>query len=273
MPRAVTGVKVARAVSPTGPGEIPVAVRRLFTEGFHVADIAEPLASFDAEVPGDVVAQVMDADGFSVAGVRRRGLVAGYVERDRLASGPCGAVMTDFRAVTQLEGSAPLSAAIRALTRQPRVFVTALGGVAGVVTPDDVQKPPARMWLFGMVTMIELRYTRLIAEYCPDGTWREYLSEGRLKKAESFMAERRRRSRPVGLLESLQLSDKGKIIARNEQIRSQTIFASQREAEDGIRLLEGLRNNLAHAQDIVSSDWEAVVQLSGHLDRALDVTD
>jgi hypothetical protein len=270
MPRAMTQPKVARAVSTAGPGEIPVGVRRLFAEGFQVADVAEPLPSFDAETPGDVVAQTMDADGFSVAGVRRRGLVTGFVERDGLGSGSCGDAAKDFRGATRLEASAPLSAAIRGLARQPRVFVTALGRVAGVVTPDDVQKPAARMWLFGMVTMIELRYTHLIAECCPEGSWREYLSEGRLKKAEEFMTERHRRHRPAGLLDCLQLSDKGQIVAKNEKIRSQTIFTSRRQAEDGIRLLEGLRNNLAHAQDIVSSDWEAIVQLSAHLDRALE---
>jgi len=270
MPRAVTRPKVAHAVATTGPGEIPVGVRRLFAEGFQLADIAEPLPSFDAETPGDVVAQFMEADGFSVAGVRRRGLVSGFVERERLGAGPCGAAMKDFRAATRLAGSAPLSAAIRVLAHEPRVFVTAFGGVAGVVTPDDVQKPAARMWLFGMVTMIELRYTHLIEECCPDGSWQEYLSESRLKKAEEFMTERHRRNRPAGLLDCLQLTDKGQIVAKNEKIRSQTIFASRRQAEDGIRLLEGLRNNLAHAQDIVSSDWEAIVQLSSHLDRALD---
>jgi hypothetical protein len=270
MPRAVTRPKASRAVATAGPGEIPASVRRLFAEGFHVADIAEPLASFDAETPGDAVAEIMDADGFSVVGVRRRGLVTGFVEREGLAAGPCGADMTDFRSAIRLESAAPLSAAVRALTRQPRVFVTTLGVVAGVVVPDDVQKPAARMWLFGMVTLIELRYTHLIEELCPDGSWREYLSEGRLKKAEEFMAERHRRNRPASLLDCLQLSDKGQIVARNEKIRGQTIFSSRRQAEDGIRILEGLRNNLAHAQDIVSTDWEAIIQLSGHLDRALD---
>jgi hypothetical protein len=270
MPGAVTPPKRARTDSATAPGEIPVGVRRLFAEGFQVADIAEPLASFDAETPGDVVAEVMDADGFAVAGVRRRGQVSGFVEREGLGAGPCGAAMKDFRAATRLAGSAPLSAAIGVLAREPRVFVTAYGGVTGIVTRDDVEKPAARMWLFGMVTMIELRYTRLIEEACPDESWREYLSEGRVRKAEGFMTERRRRHRSVGLLDCLQLSDKGQIVARNEEIRGRTIFASRREAEDGVRLLEGLRNDLAHAQDIVSSDWEAIVQLSAHLDRALE---
>jgi hypothetical protein len=248
---------------------LPAGVRRLFAEGFQVADVAEPLASFDAETPGPAVAAVMDRDGLTVAGIRRAGRVAGFVEPDGLSDGPCGDGLRKFQAETLLADSAPLSAAVRVLATEPRAFVTALGGVAGLVTRDDLQKPPGRMWLFGMVTIVELRHTRLIAEHCPDERWREYLSEGRQKKAEELMAERRRRHRSVGLLDCLQLSDKGQIVARNEEIRSRTIFASRRQAEEGIRLLEGLRNNLAHAQDIVSADWDAIVQLSGHVDRAL----
>jgi hypothetical protein len=250
--------------------ELPAGVRRLFAEGFQVADIAEPLASFDAETPARTVAAVLDRSGLTVAGVRQDGRVVGFVERPGLGDGPCGAGLKEVPPGAVLADSAPLSAAVRVLAGEPQAFVTAFGEVAGVVARDDLQKPPARMWLFGMVTLIELRYTRLIAELCPGESWREFLSEGRVKKAEDLMAERRRRHRSVGLLDCLQLSDKGQIVARNEGIRSRTVFASRRQAEDAIRLLEGLRNNLAHAQDIVSADWEAIVLLSGHLDRALE---
>jgi hypothetical protein len=34
-------------------------------------------------------------------------------------------------------------------------------------------------------------------------------------------------------------------------------------------MLEGLRNSLAHAQDIVAGDWDAIVRLSDHLERVL----
>jgi hypothetical protein len=158
--------------------DLPAGVRRLFTEGFQVADVAEPLVSFDAETPAAVVGEVMDAGGFAVAGVRRRGRVAGFVERDGLGTGWCGGAMKEIAPDAQLPATAPLSAAVRVLSGEPRGFVTALGGVAGVVTRDDFQKPAARMWLFGMVTMIELRYTRLIADLCPGESWREHLSEG-----------------------------------------------------------------------------------------------
>jgi hypothetical protein len=253
--------------------ELPAGVRRLFTEGFQVADIAEPLASFDAESPARTVAAMLDRSGLAVAGVRRDGRTTGYIDRAELGDGPCGDGRKEFPPGSILADSAPLSAAVRVLAGAPQVFVTAFGEVAGVVTRDDLHKPPARMWLFGMVTMIELRYTRLIQEHCPNDSWRELLSEGRLKKAEELMAERHRRNRSVTLLDCLQLSDKGTVVSKCEAIRCRTIFASRRQVEEGIKLLEGLRNNLAHAQDIVATDWDAIVQLSGHVDRALDVAD
>lgn len=252
-----------------GP-DLPAGIRRLFAEGFQVAEVAGPLASFDAETPAVAVTAVMDRDGFTVAGVRRDGLVVGYVERAELGTGACSDATKEFMPGEILPDTAPLSAAVRVLANGPRAFVIAVGAVAGVVTREDLQKPAARMWLFGMVTLIELRYTRLIADLCPNETWKEYLSEGRLRKAEELMTERRRRNRPVSLLDCLQLSDKGQVVARSEAIRSRTIFASRRQAEDGIKMLEGLRNDLAHAQDIIAADWDAIVELSGHLDRALE---
>ena len=247
--------------------EIPAGVRRLFSEGFQVADVAEPLASFDVEMPGAAVAAIMDRERFAVASVRGDGRVAGFIERASLNDRPCGAVSKEFAREAILPDTASLSACVRVLAGARQVFVTALGEVSGVVTRDDLQKPPARMWLFGMVTMIELRHTRLIRELCPDETWQQYLSPGRLEKARSFHEERRRRNRPADLLDCLQLSDKGRIVARDERVRGQTIFTSRRQAEDGIKMLENLRNSLAHAQDIITSDWDGIVQLAAQLDR------
>jgi CBS domain-containing protein len=249
--------------------QIPEGVRRIFAEGFRVADVAEPLASFDETTPAGDVGRFMDGANFDVVGVRRDGQVWGFVERPLTDTSPCGIAATPFEVPAVLPDSAPLSAAVSALAVAPRAFVTAFGRVAGIVTRADMLKPPVRMWLFGMVTLIELRYARLIEQFCPDESWRQYLSEGRLKKAEELLAERRRRHQDLTLLDCLQLSDKGQIVARDERIRRLTIFPSRTRAEEAVKMLEGLRNNLAHAQDIVSCDWDAIVRLSDHLDRAL----
>jgi hypothetical protein len=156
---------------------------------------------------------------------------------------------------------------LNALSGAPHVFVKTLGAVGGIITSADIQKPAVRMWLFGIVTLIEMRCAELIESMCPENQWKQYLSEGRLQKAESLLAERQRRSQSVRLFDCLQFADKGQIIARHEALRSATIFTSRRQVEDAVAKLEQLRNNLAHAQDIPDSDWDTILRLCAFITR------
>jgi hypothetical protein len=151
-----------------------------------------------------------------------------------------------------------------------RLFVSLLGRVGGIVSRSDLHKPPVRMWLFGMVTLIEMRFSRLIEQFCPGDTWQQFLSAGRLQKASDLLAERIRRNQDLSLLDCLQLSDKAQIVARNPHLRSLTRFGSRRQMEEATKMLERLRNNLTHSQDIVTSDWETIVVLSENLDNVLE---
>ena len=65
-------------------------LRRLFLEGFSAMDIAEPLVSFDAEAEAATVRRFMAERNFDLVGVRRDGLVSGYVRQTELANGCCG---------------------------------------------------------------------------------------------------------------------------------------------------------------------------------------
>ena len=247
--------------------QIPDAIRRVFTETFTARDLAEPLASFDACTPAAEVRDVMTACDFDVVGVRREGRVIGYVHRLSLENGACGDYLRAFEESSALADTAPLLKVLIALIGAPVLFVRTLGGVGGIITAADVQKPPVRMWLFGIVTLIEMRCAELIEQYCPQDVWKQHLSEGRLQKAEALLVERRRRNQAVSLFDCLQFADKGQIIARHEPLRNQTIFTSRREVENAVAKLEQLRNNLAHAQDIPESDWDTIVQLCTFITR------
>lgn len=73
-------------------------MRRLFTEDFNAADLADPCLSFDAERSASAVREVMVRMEATVAGVRVDGLVAGYVRRDDLGSGTVADVVRTFGA-------------------------------------------------------------------------------------------------------------------------------------------------------------------------------
>jgi hypothetical protein len=243
------------------PPRIPPAVKRIFTETFAARDIAEPLASFDAATPAADVRDFMHAHGLEAVGVRELGRLVAYVERDRLREGACGESRRGFAEAAVLDDTEPLLGVLRRLHATPFAFVTVLGQVGGIVTRADLQKAPVRMWLFGVVTLIEMRFSELIEGHCQAEGWKEFLSPARVQKAEAQLADRRRRGQPGGLVDCLQFSDKGNIVARNEEVRALTVFASRRQAETAVKRLERLRNHLAHAEDIPGEDWETVAQL------------
>src|SRR5262249_34335779 len=190
----------------------------VFTEAFTARDIAEPLTSFDADASAAQVRGFMHASDFDVVGMRSEGRIVGYVEKDALGQGACSQSRRDFAAEMILDDAAPLLQVLMKLNQTPLAFVSVLGNVGGIITRADLQKPPVRMWLFGIVTLIEMRCSELIERHCVDG-WKQYLSEARLEKAQALLAEGSRRDQTLRLLGCLQFSDKGQIIARNEEIR------------------------------------------------------
>ena len=187
----MSGDGPAAVVPPRSPGapRIPDAVRRVFAETFTVRDVAEPLASFDAETPAAEVRAFMEDRGFDAVGVRSKGHVVGFVRSDSLENGTCGQRLQPLDEATVLCDSAPLLTVLQALNQVEFVFVAVLGKVGGIITRSDLQKAPLRMWLFGVVTMIEMRFTDLIEQHCPADGWTALLSEARLQKRRDLQAE------------------------------------------------------------------------------------
>ena len=244
-------------------------LRRVFVENFSAADIAEPLASFDAGTSAADVLAVMARRAYKVAGIRKDGTICGYVRQEELVEGTCGEVLHSFEEGDLVADSLGFPELVMRLNDRPRLFVNVLGQVGGIVTKTDLQKPPVRMWLFGMITIIEMGLTKLIEAAYPDGSWRQCLSEGRLQKAETLLEERQRRNRDLDLLDCLQFSDRGQIVLRNEELRNRAGFVSRSRGEQTVKELEALRNNLAHAQDIIACDWDIIVKLTEYMERRL----
>jgi hypothetical protein len=237
---------------------------QLFLNGFTARDIAQPLSSFDLTTPASDVLAAIDASPTEVVGVRKAGIVAGWLTRQDLARSDV--TLRPFDPASILDETAPLHEVLIALDRSPQLFVRTLGQVGGYISRRDIQKPAMRMWLFGLVTVSELRVTQAIDEVCPYDSWRQYLSEGRLQKALEMQEKRKLRGENRNLLDCLQFADKGWIVASDDRLRERTRFSSKRQVERFVSSLQALRDNLAHAQDI-SGDWEVIRDLAVNLQR------
>jgi hypothetical protein len=237
-------------------------IDKIFLRGLTVRDIAEPLPSFDSETPAAVVRASLEQHHLQVAGVRQNGFITGYLEYGDLGEGACGQFCHPIHEAITLSGNAHLTELVIALDQEPFLFVNFLGEIGGIVTRADLDDPPVRMWLFGLVTLIEMRFITLIEHHFEGDDWAKYLSDNRVAKAADLQQERQRRGQDPRLLDCLQFSDKAQIVIRDQVLREQVGFQSRRQAEQAIKNLERLRNNLAHAQDIVSLDWRTIVNLS-----------
>jgi hypothetical protein len=244
-------------------------IDRLFLRSVTARDIAESLRSFDFCTPADAARADLEACRCEVAGVRVQGYVTGYLLRDELGPGICGDYAHPLESAVTVSDSTPIVELIKTLRECPWALVKVLGQPGGILTRSDLQDPPVRMWLFGLITAMEMRFLKLIEEHYNDDGWMQYLSEARVAKAQEMLAERQRRNQNPTLLDCLQFSDKGQIVARNETLREAAGFASRRRADENIKRLEALRNNLAHAQAIVDLDWDTIVAIAENLERVI----
>ena len=231
-------------------------------ELFTARDIAEGLLSFDASANCSEVQNVLTHRRRDVASVRINGAVQGYVRLSDLVAGACADCLRHFTLDQVLGGGASFADVIHVLTRHDYCFVTSLGQVAGVIRRDDINKPMVRMWLFGIVTIVEMGLVRLIQERFTEDSWQDRVSAGRLEKARAIQAERQRRNQYCELIDCLQLSDKGQILMEDAQLLEQLGFHSKAIAKRTLKELESLRNHLAHAQDIVTHDWAQIARLT-----------
>lgn len=235
-------------------------LRRLFLEGFSAMDIAEPLVSFDGEAEARTVRDFMVEKNFDLVGIRQGGLVNGYVRLEDLTEGSCQGHLRPFTPDGDLiSDTANLIDVVKSLAINQRCFVTILDRVGAIITLSDLEKPPMRMFLFGMVTMIEMTMTAILRQRYANDSWQGLLSDKRVALAKQLQEERNRRGQQVELIDCLQFGDKGWIITYDDELRESLGHKSRRESRHAIKEFETLRNNLAHTQAIIPSGWQRIV--------------
>lgn len=237
----------------------------IFTQALVAEDIAEPLPSFDGIQPAELVANVARQCDYGVIGLRASGHVEGYALQEDLTDGLCLDHLRRFSHSQLLDRRASLTEVVQALTRHDYCFVRLLDQVVGVIGRAQMQLPPVRMWLFGIITSYEMSLTEMIRRL-PADIWQSRLSSSRLEKAGQLRQARQDMGQHVPLLDCLQLSDKLHIMAADPQLLQLLGFDSKGKAQRVMQDIESLRNNLAHAQDIVTHDWVQIARLARRVD-------
>jgi hypothetical protein len=242
----------------------------VFTRAFTAKDLTEPLHSLDISCSLEEAQEIMTNQCLRVMGLRERGEICGYIRHADVSAGTgtCREYVRKFRPGQVIADDSSLSELVEVLTRQEYAFVSVFGQVGGYVNRGHLNSPVTRMWLFGIITLFEMRMVRLIQKYFPDESWRSVIAPARLEKAIALQQERDRRHQHSTLLECLQLSDKGQILLEHTLGLRLLDIRSKAVAKQMIKNIESLRNNLAHGQDIVKYDWASIAGIAGRVEEA-----
>lgn len=234
---------------------------------FTAQQILNPLLSHDNETKMMIVLETIKKTSVPVLGVRIHGNIVGYVSSHELGGIKKLDLATKLISRDQIVTSETMLVdIIEILNKHDFCFIQSNHGtILGYISKNCIEKPIVRMWLFGILSLMDSIFQAQIMKSFPNDTWSKLCTKGRLKQAQDLHYERKRIKQDCYLIECLQFSDKAKIIARSNLAHTYFDDMSTAQADRIIRALESLRNNLAHNQLIVTHDWPQIIKMSRNM--------
>ena len=243
-------------------------LREIFDKSVKARHITASFCSFDESAIAQDVKVILDEKGFDVVGVRTNGTINGYAYRRDLAEGKLGKYSKEFEPCELLSDNTSIPEVLEVIFNFNRVFILSFGMVAGIITRGDLQKVPIRMWLFSLISLIEMQMLRIIRKRFPENSWDEFITPGRNDKAKEFFMNNKSKNEEIDLVDCLQFCDKYTIISETQDLLEKLGYGKK----DFCMLLialKKLRNGLAHAQDIITASWPSIIDLSSDAEELL----
>lgn len=260
-----------------GKGTRLAELKSVIEAGVTARAAMEPLLSCAASASAVDMYPILRRHGFDVAGVQENevGPVLGYVEVRSLDRGIVKDHLLPFAPGDLIAESTPLREALPLLGMRPQVFVLVGEHVAGILTPADLGKPPFRIYLFGLISLLEMHLTFWVKQTYQDGTWQERLSTGRLDAAQKMHERWKAQRRELDVIDCLQLCDKADLVVNHSEVANQLGLGPKTKARERLHRAEQLRNLLAHSQhDIVpGASWSELSELVAWIESVVHRSD
>jgi len=252
-------------------------LRNLFESGITARAIFEKLQSCLSEADAIEIAKILRDRDFDVAGVQKhpKGPVIAFVSRESLRDGTVRNHLEQLTAEHLISDSTPLASLLSIFKTRERVFVLVGEQVMGIITRADLNKPPVRVYLFGLISLLETHFTYWVEKACPNDEWTGKLSGNRLKKAKELLLFRQSRNQQTDLLDCLQFCDKRELILDLESVCNDLFLGEKKIAKERLHRAEDLRNLLAHSQEDLTtgSSWLELIEVVEWIEKVVYKSD
>ena len=251
-------------------------LRSLFETGITANSIQEPLKyCFYGEPALKVQAELRRLD-FDIAGIRssKDQPILEFVRTASLQNGNCEEVAESIKAADIIAESTPLIEVLNGLRDRTYFFILNGRQISGIITRADLQKPPVRILIFGIISLLEMHLTFLVRTHFPDEKWRDVLKPKRIENAETILQNRKERNEEIDLTDCLQFADKRDLVLASKEMRDHLGLESKKGTQSVLRNIEKIRDKLAHSQDIVSgTTWEELIDVVQKVEWMLQRSD
>ncbi len=241
------------------------------------SDICEPLRCCPAGAPATQMAAELQALDFDVAGVREQegSPVIGLVTCSALTDRTVRDHMVEIEREDTVDAGMTVRDLLGVLKVRPVVFVEVNGDNNAILTRADLNKPMVRVYLFGLISLLEIHLGFWIAHAYQADTWQPRLKLQRMEAARKVQRERADQGQDLELLQCLQLCDKRTLIGESENLVALLGLGSKKACGRFLVAVERLRNSLAHSQyDLtVRGSWEEIIELTEHIQDAVSRSD
>ncbi len=252
------------------------ALKRIFIDNVTAKTIYEPLLCCPADSIAEEAKNALKLREFDVAGVKETegGEVIGYVITEELMEGEVKEYLKNIDPELLISDSTPIADIFTALTNRDFSLVLYGNHIVGIITKADVNKPPVRIYLFGIISLFEMHLNSWINHFYPGDSWEHEVSEKRIKDAHDIYEIRKGNNQDLSLLECLQFCDKRDLLAKSEDFRK-NFDISRKKFEPFVKRVEIIRNELAHSQNSIISniEWPVFVETVSRLEDFLIKSD
>jgi len=245
-------------------------LKELFERYITISVITEDFIAFDAKQDAKKCFAYMVEKHFDVIGVRESGHIIGYAKLSKEAKGLLYEHKASFKEDEILLENTPLTEVVYHLAKTPYIFVKISDEVAGIVTQADLHKPAVRIWLYGLISILEIHMFELIRRTYPKNDWIDKLCKERKEKLSEIYEARKKSNEEIDLLYCTEFCDKRTIIEKSEFALKATGFTSAKDFSKNLKQIEVLRNEIAHSCKVSKAQWETVSELCKKIESLID---
>ncbi|HGM4804193.1 TPA: hypothetical protein ACKP0Y_004314 [Serratia marcescens] len=233
------------------------SLKKIFMDSVTTKNICEPLLSCEMDMVATDIRDMLSQRDFDFAGViDENKKVVGYVSTQDLGDGVISDYRKNIERDTVISDSTPIPLLISELSIKECLYVNFGRDILFIVTKADLNKPPVRMFVFGVISLFEMHLNYWVSSfYKNDDDIKAVIGEERFTNAFNLYqaAKENNENEGVNLVGYLQLGDKKKLLCCLDEFCRVFMF-SKKKIKKFIEIVQKLRDNIAHSQSSIFTE-------------------